>query len=141
MHVPSRARHVGWVPQHAELFPHLSSFENLSFGGSTGSAKRIAEALEIAHLLDRTPSTLSGGERQRVALGRAINRDPDLLLLDEPFAALDRSLRSRVKSWVLDACERRSMPFVIVTHDQRDVSDVADDIWEIARGEVRRASG
>ena len=138
-HVPSRDRRVGWVPQHSELFPHLSAFENMSYAGTDRDARRIAEALEIDHILDRRPSTLSGGERQRVALGRALSRDPDLLLLDEPFAALDRDLRSRVKSWVVDACEQRDLPFLLVTHDQRDISDIADEVWEIAGGEVRRA--
>ncbi|MGM0558200.1 MAG: ATP-binding cassette domain-containing protein [Myxococcota bacterium] len=136
LHRASRDRNVGWVPQHAELFPHLNAFENLCFGGSERSARQIADALELENVLEQTPNTLSGGERQRVALGRALNREPDLLLLDEPFAALDRKLRGRVKSWLLETCERRSLPFVIVTHDQRDVSEVADEVWKVASGEV-----
>ena len=139
-HVESKARRVGWVPQHGELFPHLTAFENLAFGGSCRSARRVADALEIAHVLDRNPATLSGGERQRVALGRALNRDPRLLLLDEPFSALDRALRGRIKKWVVQTCDDRELPFVIVSHDRRDVSDVADEVWEITSGEVVRAA-
>lgn len=137
-HVSSRQRGVGWVPQHAELFPHLSALDNICFSGTHAEARRIARALDIENILDQSPSTLSGGERQRVALGRAINRDPKLLLMDEPFAALDRRLRSRVKEWLLDICEQRDLPLVIVTHDQRDVSDIADEVWSIASGEISR---
>lgn len=94
--------------------------------------------LEVTSLLDRRPRRLSGGERQRVALGRALLSRPRLLLLDEPFAALDRPLRAevarRVRGWTTD----HGLPLVLVSHDEEDTSVLADERWILSGGRVKR---
>lgn len=98
--VPPEGRRIGYVPQDGALFPHLSVKQNLLYGARNGNGAgrlgEIAAVLEIAPLLDRAIAGLSGGERQRVALGRALLAAPELLLLDEPFAGVDRPLRGRI---------------------------------------------
>jgi molybdate transport system ATP-binding protein len=140
--VPPWARGVGWVPQDAALFPHLSVSENLVYGaGRAGGAAPVAEVAEllgIGALLDRAPRNLSGGERQRVALGRALLSGPRLLLLDEPFGALDRRLRDRVADAVIGWCRARSLPAVLVTHDERDLDVFGAERWRMEGGVVGR---
>jgi ABC-type molybdate transport system ATPase subunit len=133
--VPAWERGTGWVPQDALLFPHLSVRENLGY-----AARRpiddIAAMLGVDALLERMPRHLSGGERQRVALGRALAASPRLLLLDEPFSALDRPLRSRlgaaVRAWTGET------PMIVVTHDEADVAALADEVWELGEGGLSR---
>jgi molybdate transport system ATP-binding protein len=120
--VPVWERGVGWVPQDALLFPHLSVAENLRFGGGDASqALAIAKDLEIPHLMDRRPRALSGGERQRVALGRALLSEPKLLLLDEPFSALDAPLKARVISVLSDWLDQHDTPLLLVSHTPSDL--------------------
>lgn len=128
-------RGVGWVPQEASLFPHLTVRQNLGYAGAGASAvEEMAGLLEVAHLLDRRPRRLSGGERQRVAVGRALLRGPRLLLLDEPFSALDRPLRDKlagtVRAWVDD----HAVPTVLVSHDESDTEILADEHWHLSDG-------
>ena len=135
--VPAWERSVGWVPQDALLFPHLSVERNLGYAGATATRVREEAArFEIGHLLDRAPRNLSGGERQRVALVRALLRDPGLLLLDEPFSALDRPLRrtlaARLREWI----EHRRVPTVLVTHDEEDVRLLDAERWALADGRL-----
>jgi molybdate transport system ATP-binding protein len=118
--VPAWQRGVGWVPQDALLFPHLSVRSNLTYSGK-GLDEGVVGALGLGPLLDRSPRRLSGGEAQRVALGRALCSQPRLLLLDEPFSALDRPLRVRVASFVRAWCVERGVRVVHVTHDERDL--------------------
>ena len=137
--VPSWKRRVGWVPQETLLFPHLTVRENLSYGGALYDwVSETAALLQIRELLDRRPRRLSGGERQRVALGRALLSRPRLLLLDEPFSALDRSLRVElsqlVSYWALD----RSVPIVLVSHDEEDAKWLANERWLVGGGGLRR---
>lgn len=134
--LPPWKRRVGWVPQDGLLFPHLSVRENLGYTASSGIGG-VAEALGIAGLLDRYPRNLSGGERQRVAIGRAILANPRLLLLDEPFAALDRATRARVSAWIASWVGEGRM-LVLVTH-QPEADGIGGEAWEIEDGRLRSA--
>lgn len=137
--VPPHARRVGWVPQDGCLFPHLSVRGNLGYAGASASAiVGLADRLGLAGLLDRRPRHLSGGERQRVALGRALLAEPRLLLLDEPFAALDDELRARLAGELAELCRERGLPCVVVSHHPGDVAALADEVWAIAGGRTER---
>ena len=94
--------------------------------------------LAIDHLLERRPRKLSGGERQRVALGRALLSTPKLLLLDEPFSALDCALRGELTQAVLNHCTDHDIPLLLVSHDEHDVDALADEVWELSHGTLRR---
>ncbi len=137
--VPPWERRVGWVPQEALLFPHLDVRANLTYGGGADAVGEVATLLGIDALLDRKPRNLSGGERQRVALGRALLCNPRVLLLDEPFAALDDALRARLGAAVARLCHERTLPVVLVTHDARDLEVFQAERWEAREGKVRRA--
>ncbi len=131
-------RRVGWVPQEVLLFPHLTVHANLVYGGRGESVTEVARSLEIAAILDRRPGRLSGGERQRVALGRALLSRPRLLLLDEPFSALDRPLRAHVASVVARFCKRWDVGLVLVSHDEENVGVLVEERWRLTDGSLRR---
>ena len=118
---PAHRRGVGWVPQDSLLFPHLSVEGNLRYAARLPLAPIVAW-LEVGHLLSRAPRHLSGGERQRVALGRALASAPRLLLLDEPFSALDASLKSRLIPSLDEHCRAHDLPLLLVSHDPRDAA-------------------
>ncbi len=141
-------RRVGYVPQGCALFPHLSVLDNVAFGLAGRRARRpkadrrsaaraILDDLDCGRLAGRRPETLSGGERQRVALARALLPRPDLLLLDEPLAALDALARRDVRDALAARLKRIQVPAAIVTHDVRDVRalDVAT-VHVLDRGAV-----
>jgi molybdate transport system ATP-binding protein len=136
--VPAWERGVGWVPQDGVLFPHLTVRENLAYAARL-PVEPVAARLGVAALLDRRPRSLSGGERQRVALGRALCAAPRLLLLDEPFAALDRPLRARLAEEVGAWARERAVPMLVVSHDPADLARLDAEVWEIADGRVARA--
>ncbi|RMH11346.1 MAG: ATP-binding cassette domain-containing protein [Gemmatimonadetes bacterium] len=137
-HVPPWERRVGWVPQDALLFPHLSVRRNLAYAGADAErVERVAAALQVDGLLERRPRFLSGGERQRVALGRALLSDPRLLLLDEPFAALDRPLRRELAGRLARLADERDLPIVLVSHDEADADLIATERWIVEGGVVR----
>ena len=136
---PAWERGVGWVPQDDLLFPHLSVRQNLGYAGADEPrTSEVARLLEVEHLLERRPRRLSGGERQRVALGRALLASPKLLLMDEPFAALDRTLRADVARRVRKWADDHSLPLVLVSHDDEDSSVLAEERWVLSEGGVRR---
>jgi molybdate transport system ATP-binding protein len=135
--VPARSRRIGYMFQEYALFPHLNVLENVAYP-HTGAFPRLMrtdvrekalgmlDRLSIGHLASRMPGALSGGQRQRVALARALNADPLLLLLDEPFSALDTILRERLREELKDMLTQLTIPVVMITHDPEDVDFFAD---------------
>ncbi len=135
--LPPEARSVGLVFQEYALFPHLSVRANVAFGGS----ERVDELLErfgIAGLADARPGSISGGERQRVALARALARDPAVLLFDEPLSALDAATRTVVRGELQDLLAELTLPTLLVTHDFRDATALADRIGVVIDGRMRQ---
>ncbi len=123
-------RRVGYVFQDYLLFPHLTVRENLQYGLKRahevgGDFEQIVTVLELAPLLLRYPASLSGGQKQRVAVGRAILRRPQLLLLDEPLSALDANLRESVASYLAQAIEAANVPTLLVSHDKQSIAWLA----------------
>jgi len=137
--LPPWERGVGWVPQEYLLFPHLRVRDNLSFAGaSSQDVQAVSELLMIDHLLGRRPRSLSGGEQQRVALGRALLAQPRILLLDEPFSALDRPLRSQVASRLRDYLREKGLLLLLVSHDEADAVALAQEHWLLSEGRLER---
>ncbi|GIH92520.1 ABC transporter ATP-binding protein [Planobispora siamensis] len=140
--LPPEKRGVGIVPQEGALFPHLSVARNVGFGLPRGSARRagrIEECLELVGLAgygDRMPHEISGGQQQRVALARALAPRPGVVLLDEPFNALDRSLRVSVRDEVRAALKRAGATAVLVTHDQEEALSMADAVAVMREGGI-----
>jgi ABC-type sulfate/molybdate transport systems ATPase subunit len=128
-------RSVGLVFQDHALFPHLTVRENVAFGG-VARADELLERMRIATLACERPASLSGGERQRVALARALARDPAVLLLDEPFSALDASTRAIVRGELQELLVQLSLPVLLVTHDFRDAAALADRIGVLVDGRI-----
>jgi len=140
--VPPWERGVGWVPQEAPMFPHLTVRENLAYANAPpDKVRETASLLEVDHLLQRRPRRLSGGERQRVALGRALLSSPRLLLLDEPFSALDRPLRATLGRLLRAWADERGVPLVLVSHDEQDTDVLADEHWHLAGGTLEVSLG
>jgi molybdate transport system ATP-binding protein len=134
-------RLIGLVPQDHLLFPHMTVRKNLVFGmgrpgGHAISIDKVVEILDIGDLLRRFPSTLSGGQRQRVALGRALLRGPELLLLDEPLAALDHALKERILIYLERMFQEWRIPTLLVCHEKQDVNRIATNIVSIRLGRV-----
>jgi molybdate transport system ATP-binding protein len=144
VHLPPERRHIGYVFQDGLLFPHLSARDNLRYGWRRRPAgagpvdfDRVVRVLELGGLLDRLPHTLSGGERQRVALGRALVCGPELLLLDEPLAAVDEALRGRVLDYVEQVLAEWRVPTLYVTHNLAEALRLAQWGVLLERGRVR----
>jgi ABC-type sulfate/molybdate transport systems ATPase subunit len=135
VHVSPEHRRVGYLPQDYGLFPHLSVAANVAFAGRRERAD-LLERLGIAHLAGVLPAQLSGGERQRVALARALAREPRVLLLDEPFGALDAVTRQQVRDELADALSVLRLPTLLVTHAFDDATALAHRIGVLDRGQV-----
>jgi iron(III) transport system ATP-binding protein len=140
-YLPPERRSIGYVPQEGALFPHLSVQDNVGFGLARRERRgeRVAGLLEmvgIAPLAKRLPHELSGGEQQRVALARALARQPQALLLDEPFSSLDASLRSRVREEVHTLLRKQGVTTVLVTHDQDEALSLADAVAVLRDGRI-----
>jgi molybdate transport system ATP-binding protein len=135
IHLSPERRRVGYLPQDYGLFPHLTVAANVSFA-SRRERPDLLERLGIAHLAGVLPVQLSGGERQRVALARALAREPQVLLLDEPFGALDAITREHVRDELADALGNLRLPTLLVTHAFDDAAVLADRIGVLDRGAV-----
>ena len=147
----AKERHVGFVFQHYALFKHMTVFDNVAFGltvrpKATRLSKREIEnrvmaLLRLVHLdqfYDRYPSQLSGGQRQRVALARALAVEPKLLLLDEPFGALDAKVRKELRRWLRRLHDDLQITSIFVTHDQEEAMEVADRVVVMNRGTIEQ---
>jgi len=141
--VPPRCRQIGYLPQDLALFPHLSVRGNLLFGHQPGSElnrcfsfEHVVEVLEIGSLVHRNVTDLSGGEKQRVALARALLTSPRLLLLDEPLASLDRSLKARIIPYLARIRDEFRLPMLYITHDREEVLALCDEVLVLKRGKI-----
>ncbi|MDO6590143.1 molybdenum ABC transporter ATP-binding protein [Loktanella sp. D2R18] len=135
INIPVAKRRVGYVFQDARLFPHMSVQRNLSYGGDY-DAKRIIDMLGLGDLLDRRPAGLSGGERQRVALGRALMCDPQILLMDEPLAALDAPRKAEILPYIARLRDETRVPIIYVSHDVSEVARLATTVVLLEAGRV-----
>ena len=146
-----RERHVGFVFQHYALFRHMTVFENIAFGlrvkpranrpTEADIKRRVTELLELVQLgwlAHRYPTQLSGGQRQRVALARALAVEPRVLLLDEPFGALDAKVRKELRRWLRRLHDELHITSIFVTHDQDEALEVADRIVLMNKGRVEQ---
>ena len=138
-------RRLGVVFQTLDLFPHMTAKENILFAArarevnqekARGRLKDLAQILKMESFLDRQAGVLSGGERQRVAIARAIMGEPRLLLLDEPFSALDQELREESRKLVRSVIDSENIPTLLVTHDQKDVDILANKVSFIRQGKI-----
>jgi ABC-type sulfate/molybdate transport systems ATPase subunit len=134
---PPDRRSVGLVFQEYALFPHMSVRANVAFGGRA-RAGELMQRLGIAHLADQRPGAISGGERQRVAVARALARDPGVLLLDEPLAALDAHTRAAVREQLADVLAGLAIPTLLVTHDFADAAALADRVGVVLDGRLHQ---
>ncbi|MNQ02067.1 Spermidine/putrescine import ATP-binding protein PotA [compost metagenome] len=147
--LPAQARRVAYLFQDYALFPHLTVAQNIAFGLRRGwrnpprrevgpEARRWVDAFELGAIVGSYPGEISGGQKQRVALARALMLQPDILLLDEPFSALDAHLRGRMRQ-ELSALQRQlDVPMLLITHDPADVDALADEVFEVRDGKVGR---
>ncbi len=144
-HALPETRRIGIVYQDYALMPHMTVYQNIGFGlkkqkpaDLDGAVRKMARSLGIAHLLHRRPRTLSGGEQQRVALARALIVDPSLLLLDEPFSALDRQTRRSARILLKQAVRRHGTTVVHITHDLDDAWAFADKLAVFKGGRIQQ---
>ena len=145
--VAPKDRDIAMVFQNYALYPHMTVFENMAFGLKLRKvpkdeiSRKVEEAariLDIAHLLDRKPKALSGGQRQRVALGRAIVREPQVFLLDEPLSNLDAKLRAQMRTEISKLHQKLGTTFIYVTHDQTEAMTMGDRIVVMKDGYVQQ---
>ncbi|PKH21701.1 sulfate/thiosulfate ABC transporter ATP-binding protein CysA [Enterobacterales bacterium CwR94] len=147
----ARDRQVGFVFQHYALFRHMTVFDNIAFGltvlprkerpSKAAIEKKVMQLLEmvqLAHLAQRFPAQLSGGQKQRVALARALAVEPQILLLDEPFGALDAQVRKELRRWLRQLHEELKFTSVFVTHDQEEAMEVADRVVVMSQGDIEQ---
>ncbi|MEN3930161.1 sulfate ABC transporter ATP-binding protein [Microvirga sp. W0021] len=145
--LPVQKRNVGFVFQHYALFRHLSVFDNIAYGlrcrprslrpsakDIRGRVLKLLELVQLEGLEKRFPTQLSGGQRQRVALARALAVEPDVLLLDEPFGALDAKVRKDLRRWLREIHERTGQTTIFVTHDQDEAIELADRVAILNKG-------
>jgi sulfate transport system ATP-binding protein len=146
-HLPPQKRNVGFVFQHYAAFKHMTVAKNVAYGleirkrSKADVRRRVDELLELVHLSQfshRLPSQLSGGQRQRMALARALAVEPTVLLLDEPFGALDAKVRKELRDWLRRLHDEVHVTTVFVTHDQEEALEVSDEIVVINDGRIEQ---
>jgi molybdate transport system ATP-binding protein len=151
VNLPARQRGLGYVFQDYALFPHLTVRQNIGFALAQGwsnpspayqdpAIDHWTEVFQLQAVADLFPEQLSGGQRQRTALARALVASPRALLLDEPFAAMDRPLRQRLRSELLQLQADLSLPMVLITHDEEDVQAFAQEVIQVDKGRVLSGS-
>ncbi|WP_045047529.1 sulfate/thiosulfate ABC transporter ATP-binding protein CysA [Rouxiella chamberiensis] len=147
----ARDRQVGFVFQHYALFRHMTVFDNIAFGLTVlprrerpnaaairQKVTKLLEMVQLGHLGNRFPAQLSGGQKQRVALARALAVEPQILLLDEPFGALDAQVRKELRRWLRQLHEELKFTSVFVTHDQEEAMEVADRVVVMSQGNIEQ---
>ncbi len=148
---PTGSRHVGFAFQHYALFRHMSVFENIAFGlrvrpkttrpsdeKITARVRELLQLVQLEQFEKRLPSQLSGGQRQRVALARALAAEPKVLLLDEPFGALDAKVRKELRRWIRQLHEEIHITSIFVTHDQDEALEVADRVVVMNQAKIEQ---
>jgi sulfate transport system ATP-binding protein len=147
--VPVRERGIGFVFQHYAAFKHMSVADNVAFGLTIRKRPkaevrtRVAELLELvglSHLAGRRPHQLSGGQRQRMALARALAVEPEVLLLDEPFGALDARVREELRAWLRRLHDEVHVTTLFVTHDQSEAMEIAEQIVVVNAGRIEQSA-
>ena len=146
-----RERKVGFVFQHYALFRHMNVFDNIAFGLSVlpkaerpgkeqirAKVEELLSLVQLSHLAKSYPHQLSGGQRQRIALARALAVSPKLLLLDEPFGALDAKVRKELRTWLRDIHHELGITSILVTHDQEEALEVSDEIVVMNHGKIEQ---
>ncbi|MFF2889000.1 sulfate/molybdate ABC transporter ATP-binding protein [Paenibacillus sp. NPDC057967] len=145
--LPPQERGIGFVFQNYALFKHMTVYDNIAFGLKVKKQTKEQIRERVMYLVELTglkgfehryPHQLSGGQRQRVAFARALAPEPQLLLLDEPFAAIDAKIRTELRTWLKDMIERLGITSIFVTHDQDEAIEVADEIMIISKGRLEQ---
>ncbi|MCF7528901.1 sulfate/molybdate ABC transporter ATP-binding protein [Neisseria lisongii] len=150
-HKHVRERKVGFVFQHYALFRHMNVFDNIAFGLTVlpkaerpskekirAKVEELLKLVQLSHLANAYPHQLSGGQRQRIALARALAVEPKLLLLDEPFGALDAKVRKELRTWLRDIHHNLGVTSILVTHDQEEALEVSDEIVVMNHGKIEQ---
>jgi sulfate transport system ATP-binding protein len=145
--LPAQQRNIGFVFQHYALFKHMTVFDNIAFGlrvkhlSRDETAQRVAELVRLMgldHLAERYPLQLSGGQRQRVAIARALAPRPRVLLLDEPFGAVDAQVRQELREWLIRLHDELNVTSLFVTHDQEEAMEVSDRLIVFSKGRLEQ---
>lgn len=149
--MPVQKRHIGFMFQHYALFRHMTVFDNIAFGltvmpknqrpSKADIAKKVNHLLDLVQLSqtkDKYPHQLSGGQRQRIALARALAVEPKLLLLDEPFGALDAKVRKELRTWLKSIHHELGVTSILVTHDQEEAVELSDEIVVMNHGKIEQ---
>jgi sulfate transport system ATP-binding protein len=146
-----KERKVGFVFQHYALFKHMNIFENVAFGLKVKPRKvrhskkdikakvfELLKFVQLEHLAEKYPAQLSGGQRQRIALARALAAEPEVLLLDEPFGALDAKVRQELRHWLREIHQKLNITTIFVTHDQEEALEMADTVVVMNKGHIEQ---
>ncbi|ELA08117.1 ABC sulfate/thiosulfate transporter ATPase subunit CysA [Moraxella macacae 0408225] len=148
---PVQKRHIGFMFQHYALFRHMNVFDNVAFGLRVmpkhkrpnkdeidKKVNHLLELVQLAHMIKKYPHQLSGGQRQRIALARSLAIEPKLLLLDEPFGALDAKVRKELRAWLKSMHQKLGVTSILVTHDQEEAVELADEIVVMNHGQIEQ---